>query len=123
VGILGLSFKAGTDDLRESPLVAVTEALIGKGFDVRIYDRNISLARLTGANKDYIEKEIPHISSLLTGSLAEAAAHGDVLVIGYAAPEFAGLASLCRKGQTIIDLAHVDGLANIKGVAYIGIAW
>jgi len=123
VGILGLSFKAGTDDLRESPLVAVTEALIGKGFDVRIYDRNISLARLTGANKDYIEKEIPHISSLLTGNLADATAHAEVLVIGYAAPEFTGLASLCRKGQTIVDLAHVDGLAGIEGVDYIGITW
>ena len=123
VGILGLSFKYGTDDLRESPMVAVTEALIGKGLDVRIYDRNISLARLTGANKDYIEKEIPHISSLLSNDLAGVAAHGDVLVIGYASPEFAGLAKLCRDGQTIIDLARVDGLARAEGINYVGITW
>ena len=109
VGILGLSFKAGTDDLRESPIVVVTEALIGKGYDIKIYDKNISLARLGGANRDYIEEHIEHISGLM--------------LIGNASPEFAGLAGLCKPGQTIIDLAGVDALAETEGIEYVGITW
>jgi len=123
VGILGLSFKAGTDDLRESPIVAVTEALIGKGFDIKIYDRNISLARLVGANREYIEKGIPHISSLMTDSITEVVGHAEVLLIGNASSEFAELAQLCKPGQTIIDLAGIDGLAATEGVNYVGITW
>ena len=123
IGILGLSFKAGTDDLRESPLVALTEALIGKGFDIRIYDKNISLARLMGANKDYIEKEIPHISSLMSKDLADVVAHADVLLVGNASAEFADLPRLVRKGQTIIDFVRIGGLAECDGIDYRGIAW
>jgi GDP-mannose 6-dehydrogenase len=123
VSILGLSFKAGTDDLRESPLVTLTETLIGKGFDIRIYDSNISLARLVGANREYIEKEIPHISSLLVSTLRDAVSHGDVLVVGNAAPEFAELRGLCRAGQTIVDLVRLDSLAGAPGIDYRGIVW
>jgi GDP-mannose 6-dehydrogenase len=123
IGVLGLSFKAGTDDLRESPLVAVTEALIGKGFDVRIYDRNISLTRLIGANKEYIEKELPHISSLMSESLAEVIAHAEVVVVGNASPEFAGLPSMCRSGQTVIDLVRISGFAQQRQIDYRGITW
>ena len=123
VGILGLSFKAGTDDLRESPIVAVTEALIGKGFDIRIYDKSISLARLVGANKDYIEKEIPHIASLMADELGDVVDHAEVLLIGNSSPEFAKLAGLCRSGQVIIDLAHIEELAGADGIEYVGITW
>lgn len=123
ISLLGLSFKAGTDDLRESPLVTLAETLIGKGFDVRIYDNSISLARLVGANSEYIEKEIPHISALLVTNLSEAVLHGDVLVVGNAAPEFSELEKLCRPGQTVVDLVRVDGLSNLEGVEYHGIAW
>jgi GDP-mannose 6-dehydrogenase len=123
IGILGISFKAGTDDLRESPLVQLTEALIGKGLDVRIYDSEVSLARLVGANKEYIEREIPHIASLLADDLAEVAAHADVLVVGNGSPAFRRLHEYCRPGQTIIDLAHVPGLSECPGIDYRGITW
>jgi GDP-mannose 6-dehydrogenase len=123
IAMLGISFKAGTDDLRESPLVTVTEALIGKGLAVRIYDSEVSLARLVGANKEYIEREIPHISSLLVNDLAAVVAHGDVIVVGNRSPVFQALPQHLRAGQTVIDLAGVSGLDRVPGVEYRGITW
>jgi GDP-mannose 6-dehydrogenase len=123
VSMLGISFKAGTDDLRESPLVAVTEALIGKGLDVRIFDSEVSLARLVGANKEYIEREIPHIASLLVNDLGQVVRHGEVLVVGNASPIFGSLPQYWRAGQTVIDLAGVPGLAPADGIEYRGITW
>ena len=123
VSMLGLSFKAGTDDLRESPLVMLTETLIGKGYNIRIYDSNISLARLVGANRQYIETEIPHISSLLVPDLATAVEHGEVLVLGNAAPEFSTLGALVRPGQTVVDLVGIAGVSASNGVDYRGVAW
>ncbi len=89
VGVLGLSFKAGTDDLRESPMVELIEQLVEKGYDVRVYDRNVSLANLRGAIFAYIEREIPHIASLMVESIDEVLASSEVIVIGNDAPEFA----------------------------------
>jgi GDP-mannose 6-dehydrogenase len=123
ITMLGITFKAGTDDLRESPLVTVTETLIGKGLDVRIYDSNISLARLVGANKQYIEGEIPHIASLLMDDLQAAVDHGEVLVIGNRAPEFTRLKELGVRDQVIVDLAKIPGLGRDQGYNYIGITW
>ena len=122
VSMLGITFKAGTDDLRESPLVTLAEALIGKGLDVRIYDSQVSLARLTGANKEYIEREIPHIASLLVDDLGKAIAHADVLVIGNNAPEVASVPELIRRDQRVVDLFGVPALAT-KAARYSGIAW
>ena len=82
------SFKADTDHLRESPLVILAEALLGKGYQLRIYDRNVSLARLVGANRDYIDGQIPHLSSLLCDSMEEVLDNSDVIVVGNTAPEF-----------------------------------
>src|SRR5688500_3074735 len=82
IGLLGFSFKAGTDDLRESPIVILAEALLGKGFQLRIYDRNVSIARLVGANKEHINKQIPHLSSLLSDSLAEVLEQSELIVVG-----------------------------------------
>jgi GDP-mannose 6-dehydrogenase len=123
VTLLGLSFKAGTDDLRESPLVSLAEALIGKGLELRIYDEQVAIARLVGANRAYIEQEIPHISSLLVGTLEEAVAHADVLVIGNAGESFPRAAELCRPGQTVVDLVRMEQFKGLHGVDYIGINW
>jgi GDP-mannose 6-dehydrogenase len=123
VGILGLTFKEGTDDLRESPMVALAETLIGKGFDVRIYDRGIALTRLVGANKQYIDRELPHLSALLTGDLEGLVGDREVLVVGNGAPELAALPNLCREGQIVIDLVRVPGLDARRDIDYRGVAW
>jgi GDP-mannose 6-dehydrogenase len=103
VGILGFSFKAGTDDLRESPIVILAEALLGKGVSLRIYDRNVSMAKLVGANKDYIVKQIPHLSSLLCNSIVEVIDGSEVIVVGNQAPEFADAVKARRSGHIVID--------------------
>jgi GDP-mannose 6-dehydrogenase len=122
VGVLGFSFKAGTDDLRESPIVELIERLIGKGFDLRLYDRNVHLAKLTGANRDYILNHIPHIAGLMRESMQEVMDHADVVVIGNSAPEFTQVPSLLRDGQKVIDLVRIK--ANFGGsTQYAGICW
>src|SRR6266850_445846 len=122
VGILGFSFKAGTDDLRESPMVELTERLIGKGYDLKIYDRNVSLACLHGANRDYILNKIPHISRLMVATIDEVLAHAQTLVIGNGAPEFADVPKRIADGQTIIDFVRVSDSRTIAGI-YEGICW
>jgi len=122
VGILGFSFKAGTDDLRESPVVDLTERLIGKGYDLRIYDRNVSLARIHGANRDYILNHIPHISRLMVASIDEVLDHARTIVIGNAAAEFRDVPGRLGDGQTIIDFVRVSDSRSVSGV-YEGICW
>lgn len=124
VGLLGFSFKAGTDDLRESPIVILAEALLGKGYHLTIYDRNVSIARLVGANKDYINKQIPHLSSLLTESLDEVLAASDVIVVGNGSPEFADALRKTRPEQLVIDLFRVKNVSRDEIPArYTGICW
>lgn len=106
IGVLGLAFKPNTDDLRESPLVTLVETLIGKGFDVRILDRNVSLARLTGANRAYINEEIPHISSLMCEQPEDLVGHAEVLVIGTEGPDVEALLAAARPEQVIVDLTR-----------------
>lgn len=122
VGVLGFSFKAGTDDLRESPMVALIETLIGKGTQLAIYDRDVSLARLFGANKEYIEREIPHISQLMRASVEEVLEHAEVLVIGNKAEEFRDITSRLRPGQKLIDLVRLFE-DRTTAEAYEGICW
>src|SRR5262245_3655614 len=122
VGVLGFSFKAGTDDLRESPVVELTERLIGKGFDLRIYDHNVSLARIHGANRDYILNHIPHISRLMVASVDEVLDHAGTIVIGNAAPEFRDIPRRLGEGQTVIDFVRITDSRSVSGV-YEGICW
>ncbi len=124
IGLLGFSFKAGTDDLRESPIVILAEALLGKGYQLSIYDKNVSIARLVGANKDYINQQIPHLSSLLSESLDEVIEKSDVLVVGNGAPEFAEALKKTRPGQKVIDLFRVKGVdPSAIAADYTGICW
>src|SRR5438477_852549 len=95
IGLLGFSFKAGTNDLRESPIVILAEALLGKGLTLTIYDKNVSMARLVGANKQYIEQQIPHLSSLLCQTIEEVIVQSDVVVVGNQSPEFVDALTKC----------------------------
>ncbi len=122
VSFLGMSFKAGTDDMRESPMLELIERLIGKGLDIRIFDRNVSLAKLTGANRDYLLKTVPHVSSLLVDTLDEALAHGEAIVVGNADPEFLTIAPRLDERQKLIDLVRVKNTDGLGG-RYDGINW
>ena len=122
VGVLGLSFKSGTDDLRESPMVTLIETLIGKGMRLAIYDRDVELARLFGANKEYIEREIPHISSLLSASLEEVVDGSEVIIIGKKEAEFQALADKLNNGRVIIDLVRQFEVEDARK-SYQGMCW
>ncbi len=122
VGVLGFSFKAGTDDLRESPLVEVIERLLGKGYDLRLYDKNVKIASLVGANKDYILNAIPHISKLMVDSIEDVLEHADTIVIGNGAEEFASVPGLLKEGQVVVDLVRITDARSVQG-KYDGICW
>ncbi|HEX9395342.1 MAG TPA: nucleotide sugar dehydrogenase [Burkholderiales bacterium] len=122
VGLLGLSFKAGTDDLRESPMVELSERLIGKGYDLRIYDGNVHLAALHGANREFILQRVPHIARLLVASVEEVLAHASTVVIGNSSPEFRDVPKRLTDGQRLIDLVRITDSRSVAGV-YEGIGW
>jgi GDP-mannose 6-dehydrogenase len=122
VGVLGLSFKAGTDDLRESPIVTLVEMLIGKGHALSIYDRCVSRAGLIGANRDYIEREIPHIWSLMRDDVSMVVGESDLIVIGNDATEFREVQSELRDDQVVVDLVRIFGEQTSAG-RYQGICW
>lgn len=122
VGVLGLSFKPGTDDLRESPMIALIEALIGKGLSLSIYDREVELSRIFGANKDYLERVIPHISKLLKPSMDSVIQDSEVIVIGKQQEEFLSLSDNLNNGRIIIDLVRLFDRAGGKK-SYEGICW
>jgi len=122
VGVLGFSFKAGTDDLRESPIIEVIERLIGKGHDVRIFDKNVNLAKLVGANKDFILNHVPHISRLMALSAAEVLEHAQTVVIGNKDPDFVDVPKQLRDGQRLVDLVRIGNQRSGDG-KYDGICW
>lgn len=121
VGILGFAFKAGTDDLRESPIVDVIEYLIGKGYELKLYDKNVSLAALTGANRDYILNHIPHISKLMVENMQDVLDFAETLVIGNGAEEFKSVPASLKEGQVVVDLVRV--VKDKSGSQYDGICW
>ena len=122
IGILGFSFKGGTDDLRESPMVDVIERLLGKGFDIRLYDKNVTIASLVGANRDYILNAIPHISQLMEENIENVVGHSEVLVIGNRSSEFESILGEVGQGKKVIDFVRIlDSPSPIE--AYEGICW
>jgi GDP-mannose 6-dehydrogenase len=123
VGLLGLAFKAGTDDLRESPMVELAERLLGRGYELRIHDRNVSVSRLLGANQAYVDARIPHLADLMLHDPRDVVANSEVVIVGAADPE--ALAALPDEGgPAIIDLIRFPGSEAREGDAdYHGIAW
>ncbi|MGB6475424.1 MAG: UDP-glucose/GDP-mannose dehydrogenase family protein [Candidatus Sulfotelmatobacter sp.] len=122
VGILGFSFKTGTDDLRESPLIEVIERLIGKGYDLRIYDKNVNIASLVGANRDFILNHIPHISKLMVADIDAVLNHAQTVVIGNNDPDFKAVPGRLHEGQILVDFVRVIEGSGKSG-NYDGICW
>jgi GDP-mannose 6-dehydrogenase len=122
IGVLGFSFKSGTDDLRESPMIEVIEHLIGKGYDLRIFDRNVSLASLVGANRDFILNRIPHISRLMVNGIDAVLDHAETVVIGNKDPEFEGVLERLHEGQNLVDFVRITNRRSENG-KYDGICW
>jgi len=121
---LGLSFKAGTDDLRESPQVQLVKRLLGEGYEVRVWDEDVSLGRLAGSNRQYIEEVIPHIGSLLSADLEGVLKWGEVVIIGNKSAKKDQLARHLRKDQIVIDLVNLDKAHRADGSSsYEGICW
>jgi len=122
VGVLGFAFKAGTDDLRESPMIEVIERLIGKGYDLRIYDKNVNVASLVGANRDFILNRIPHISRLMVGGIDAVLSHAQTLVVGNKDPDFENVPQRLLNGQVLVDFVRIrDGRSDNGN--YDGICW
>lgn len=121
IGILGFAFKAGTDDLRESPIVDVIEYLIGKGYELKLYDKNVNLAALTGANRDYILNHIPHISKLMVDDVQEVLDSAETIVIGNGSEEFRSVPANLKLGQVVVDLVRIGN--DRSASHYDGICW
>jgi GDP-mannose 6-dehydrogenase len=122
IGILGFSFKAGTDDLRESPMIEVIERLLGKGYELCIYDKNVNIASLVGANRDFILNRIPHISRLMVGSVEAVLDFAQTIVIGNKDPDFRTVPEKVRDGQSIVDFVRITDRRSDNG-KYDGICW
>jgi GDP-mannose 6-dehydrogenase len=122
VGILGFSFKAGTDDLRESPMIEVIERLIGKGYDLRIFDKNVNLASLVGANRDFILNRIPHISKLMVNNIDAVLNHGETIVIGNKDPDFQNVLKRLHDSQRLVDFVRITNCRSKNG-KYDGVSW
>lgn len=123
VALFGLAFKQGTDDLRESPFVLLAEKLLGKGYDLRIYDRFVQVARLMGSNRAYIDREIPHLERLMVISPEAALSGAKIAVIGHVAPEDRPALLQALSGHVLIDLTGLADLRAHPGITYEGLCW
>ena len=122
IGFLGLSFKPGTDDLRNSPIVDIIENLIGKGYDVKIYDKNVSLSRLLGANKEYINRKIPYISNFIVEDPKILIEHSNLIVVVNKENKYEELLNKFIKNQIIFDITNIE-FDDKNTKKYIGLSW
>ena len=123
VGMLGLAFKPGIDDLRESPLVELAETLIGKGFDVRIHDEAVAVSRLVGANRDYMDEHLPHLADLMVETVDAAVDHAEVCVVGANSAD-AVRAVVGKRELHVVDLVRLpDSVERRREETYVGVAW
>jgi GDP-mannose 6-dehydrogenase len=122
VGVLGLSFKSETDDLRQSPIVRVIEALVGRGFEIKAYDKNIDISRMLGANRQVVEEEIPYLSEVLGSSLDEVVRWAEVIVVANKSAEFHEVVKSLGNDRIIVDLVRIIDPQD-AGEQYVGICW
>jgi GDP-mannose 6-dehydrogenase len=122
IGFVGMSFKPASDDLRESPLVAIIETLLGKGYAVRVYDPHVSMNRLVGANRRYVDEHLPHLSSVLVGSLEQLVAESEVIVLGHGSEDGRSAAGAARSDQVVLDLVGA-GRGVTTRAQYVGMSW
>jgi GDP-mannose 6-dehydrogenase len=123
VGVLGLSFKAETDDLRESPILRVVGSLVGKGYSLLLHDPNLDMERVLGANRRFVESEVPYLPERLRSDLREVVEGSDVIVIGNGSAAYREVGALMRDDQVLVDLVHAVDRATIVRGEYHGLAW
>ena len=122
IGFVGMSFQPDSDDLRESPLVAIVETLLGKGYTVRVHDPHVSMNRLIGANRRYVDEHLPHLSSVLVDSLEQLVAESEVIVLGHGTENARSATRAARSGQVVLDLVGV-GRDIPTSAVYVGMSW
>ena len=123
VALFGLAFKPGTDDMRESPFVTLAERLLGKGYDLRIFDRHVDTARLVGSNRAFIEKEIPHLDRLLVGTVEEALDGAPLIILGHLGADDRKTLLAHLVSQSVLDLSGMPEVQDHKGIEYRGLCW
>ncbi|HMY43465.1 MAG TPA: UDP binding domain-containing protein, partial [Chitinophagales bacterium] len=121
IAFLGLAFKEGTDDLRYSPSVDLAEKLLGKGYSLKIYDKNVHISKLIGSNKSYIDEVLPHLSILITDNLGEAIEHADIVVLNHRNLDLENYLDALSKKKAVIDLVRVKTTEQLPN--YIGLNW
>ncbi len=123
IGVLGLTFKAGTDDIRESPIVKVVEALVGRGMQVKVHDENIDIGRMVGANREYLESYIPYLADILKPTMREVVEDSEVVVVATGSPAHREVVDYLRPDQIVIDLVRIVPNGRLPADRYIGICW